>query len=191
MSLGRNILMRMFGRPRGVLGKLGGLVMARTNAGCGAWVAGLLEVEPDDRILEVGFGPGMLVRRLADLASTGQIAGVDPSPEMVAQARAQNAAAIVRGQVDLRPGSVENLPFADDSFDNALAINSMQVWPDALVGLREVRRVLKPGGRVALGFTSYSGQKSEGLTEKLTAAGFVRAQMVRRDKDFCVLASKP
>jgi hypothetical protein len=49
---------------------------------------------------------------------------------MVEQARARNAAAIESGRVDLRRGSVESLPFDDDTFDKALAINSMQVWPD-------------------------------------------------------------
>jgi ubiquinone/menaquinone biosynthesis C-methylase UbiE len=72
---------------------------------------------------------------------------------MVEQARARNATGIQSGRIDLRHGSVESLPFDDNSFDRALAINSMQVWPDAAAGLREIRRVLKPGGRIALGFT--------------------------------------
>jgi ubiquinone/menaquinone biosynthesis C-methylase UbiE len=66
-------------------------------------------------------------------------------------------------------GSVERLPFDDNNFDKALATNSMQVWPDAVVGLREMRRVVKPGGRIAIGFTRYSGQPNEGLTDTLDA----------------------
>src|SRR5262249_13494696 len=120
---------------------------------CGAWTADLLEVGPKDSVLEVGFGPGVVIQRLSNLASAGHIAGADPSREMLEQARARNATAIQHGRVDLRRGSAENLPFDDNSFDKALAINSIQVWPDAVAGLREVRRVLRPGGRVALGFT--------------------------------------
>ena len=71
-----------------------------------------------------------------------------------------------------RHGSAARLPFAADTFDKAPAINSMQVWPDAGAGLREMRRVMKPGGRVALAFTPYSGQKKAGVAEALTAAGF-------------------
>src|SRR4029077_7904517 len=101
--------------------------MARTNAGCGAWVTDLLEVGPNDSVLEVGFGPGVVIQRLSKLATTGHVAGIDPSREMVEQPRARNATAIQRGRVNLRHGSVERLPFDDSSFDKALAINSMQV----------------------------------------------------------------
>jgi ubiquinone/menaquinone biosynthesis C-methylase UbiE len=94
--------------------------MARMNADCGAWVSDLLEVGPNDRVLEVGFGPGVIIQRLAELAAAGHVAGVDQSREMVEQARARNATAIRDGRVDLRHGSVENLPFDDDSFDKAL-----------------------------------------------------------------------
>jgi SAM-dependent methyltransferase len=76
------------------------------------------------------------------------------------------------------------------SFDRALAINSMQYWPQAVVGLREVRRVMKAGGVIALGFTPYSGQPNKGLVEALTAAGFAQAHVVESDKGFCALATK-
>lgn len=190
MSAMRNLLMRAFGRPQGLLGSLGGMVMARTNAECGAWVSDLLEVEPNDSVLEVGFGPGVVIQRLSNLASAGNVAGIDPSPEMLEQARNRNASAIRSGRVDLRSGLVERLPFDEKSFDKALAINSMQVWPDAVAGLREVKRVMKPGGRIALGFTPYSGQRREGLAEKLVAAGFTKARVVETDKWFCALATK-
>lgn len=84
-------------------------------------------------MLEVGFGPRVVIQRLSKLATTGHVAGIDPSREMVEQARARNSTAIQSGRVDLRHGSVESLPFDDSSFDKALAINSMQVWPDDLL----------------------------------------------------------
>jgi ubiquinone/menaquinone biosynthesis C-methylase UbiE len=191
MSIMRATLMRMFGRPQGALGRLGGLVMARINADCGAWVVELLEVRPSDRVLEVGFGPSVVVQHLAKSASDGHVAGIDQSQEMVEQARARNAIAIQNGRVDLRYGLVESLPFDSDSFDKALAINSMQVWPDAIAGLREIRRVMKSGGRIALGFTPYSGQPKGGLAARLMAAGFADARTVEKDRLFCALATKP
>jgi ubiquinone/menaquinone biosynthesis C-methylase UbiE len=190
MSIMKPILMRMFGRPRGSLGRLGGHIMARMNAECGARACELLEIAADDSILEIGFGPGVTIDHLTTLVPAGRVAGVDYSSEMVEQARERNAAAIRNGRVDLRHGSVASLPFDSDSFDGALAINSMQVWPDAVAGLQEVRRVLRPGATVALGFTPWSGQSRNDVTETLDAAGFEEIQVVEIDAGFCVLATK-
>jgi ubiquinone/menaquinone biosynthesis C-methylase UbiE len=103
---------------------------------------------------------------------------VDPSKEMVAQATTRNKKAIESGRVDLRHGPVASLPFADNTFDKAMAINSMQVWPDAVAGLREMRRCIRTGGTVALGFTPNSGRPNTGLAETFTAAGFAKAHVV-------------
>ncbi|WP_255556670.1 class I SAM-dependent methyltransferase [Methylococcus sp. Mc7] len=165
--------------------------MAHMNQKCAAWVIDLLEIQPNDKTLEVGFGPGVGIELLTKAALEGYVAGVDPSQEMVAQARARNATAITSGHVDLRYGSAESLPFEDNTFNKALAINSMQVWMDAAAGLREIRRVMKAGGRIALGFTPYSGQQKVGLSDRLAAAGLVEAHVVETDTGFCVLAIKP
>jgi hypothetical protein len=66
----------------------------------------------------------------------------------------------------------------------------MQVWTDAMIGLRSMRRLIKVGGKIALGFTHHSGQSSTGLTEMLTTAGFTEAHLIKTDRGFCVLATK-
>ncbi len=99
------IFKRAFGRPRGFLGKLGGLIMARMNRKCAAWVIELLHVQPSDKVLEVGFGPGVGIQLLTSSASAGYVVGVDPSKEMVAQATTRNKQAIESGRADLRHGS--------------------------------------------------------------------------------------
>jgi ubiquinone/menaquinone biosynthesis C-methylase UbiE len=185
----KSTLMRTFGRPTGTLGKLGGIIMARTNAPFARSVISLLDVQSHEQVLEVGFGPGVGIQLLAKSAQ--RVAGVDCSGEMVQQARARNAEAIARGVVDLRHGSAEDLPFGDNSFDAVLAINSMQVWPDVTAGLREVGRVTRSGGRVALGFTPYSGRSRAGIAELLLAAGFAEVSMVETKRGFCALAQKP
>jgi len=189
MNMTRDLLLRMFGRPQGMLGRLGGIIMARTNERCGTWVIELLQIAPKDAVLEVGFGPGVIIERISQRAATTHVAGIDASSEMVKQARIRNAAAIETGQVDLRQGSVEDLPFGDNTFDKALAVNSMQVWTDRLAGLRQVRRVLKPAATLALGYTAHSGQSKTGLTEVLSRAGFTTSQVLKKNW-FCVLASK-
>ena len=144
-----------------------------------------------DKVIEVGFGPGVAVQLMVRLIPVEFVAGIDSSEEMVKQATARNAKVIERGQVELRHGSVESLPFEDTVFDKALAINSMQVWSDAATGLREIRRVLKAGGKIALGFTPYSGQSKDGVPELLANAGFPNARVVESGNGFCVLAVKP
>jgi len=191
MPWAHNLLMRMFGRPRGVLGRLGGVIMARVNRDAAAQVIEMLDFRPDDKVLEVGFGPGVAIQLLLHRVPAGSVAGIDYSQEMVRQAAARNAAALRNRKVDLRYGSVERLPFADETFDKALAINSMQAWSDSRAGLREIRRVLKRRGDVALAFTVNSGQPKEGVAELLTAAGFAEARIVDRPKFFCAIATKP
>jgi SAM-dependent methyltransferase len=92
-----SLLMQMFGRPKGILGRLGGFILARTKRDFTEWVIYLLEIQPDDKVLEVGFGPGVGIEILASAVSTGYIAGVDYSKEMVEQARVRNAKAIETG----------------------------------------------------------------------------------------------
>jgi len=186
-----NLLTRMFGRPNGVLGRLGGVIMARVNRDAAAQIIEMLDIRSDDKVLEVGFGPGVAIQLLLHRVPAGTVAGIDYSQEMVRQAAARNAVALRNRRVDLRYGSVERLPFADETFDKALAINSMQTWSDARTGLREIQRVLKHRGNVALGFTVNSGQPKEGVEDLLTVAGFAQARIVDRPKLFCAIATKP
>jgi len=187
---GCKLLMQMFGRPKGILGRLGGAIMARVNRDAAAHVIDVLDLRPNDRILEVGFGPGEEIELLLLRVPDGSVAGVDQSQEMVRQAAAGNAEALRSRRVELRYGSVERLPFADTTFDKALAINSMQAWPDARAGLREIWRVLKGGGGVTLGFTVNSGQPNQGVAESLGAVGFTQARIMDGPQLFCATAVK-
>jgi ubiquinone/menaquinone biosynthesis C-methylase UbiE len=156
------------------------VLLWRARTGSAQLVSSICSTSSPAIKCEVGFGPGVGIQLLTSSASAGYVAGVDPSKEMVAQAASRNKKSIESGQVDLRHGSVASLRFADNTFDKALAINSMQVWPDAVASLGEMRRVIKPGGKVALGFTPNSGQPNTGLAEMFTAAWFAKADVVER-----------
>jgi ubiquinone/menaquinone biosynthesis C-methylase UbiE len=67
----------------------------------------------------------------------------------------------------------------------------MQAWPDAGAGLREIRRVLKSGGNLALGFTIYSGQSRDEVTQSLAGAGLTNARLVEGENIFCAIVSSP
>lgn len=195
--------MRMFGVPTGILGRLGGLLLARFLGPFNEWVVELLEVASSDRILEVGYGPGVATELLAAAARDGLVAGVDPSIAMFRKASARNATAIQAGQVDLRVGVAEALPFEDATFDSAMSVNSMQIWSSPEAGLHEIKRCLRVGGRVACAFTPVTGLSPGHVTRIFEKAGFAGVQVahsrswVRAEglffdsKDgFCALAVK-
>ncbi|HEY3230135.1 MAG TPA: class I SAM-dependent methyltransferase [Roseiflexaceae bacterium] len=113
----------------------------------------------------------------------------------------RNAAAIRAGRVDLRHGSAAALPYRDNTFDKAFAVNSMHHWPDTTAGLSELRRVLKPGGLVAIteqprGAVDEAAVReiAEKLMAKLSAAGFRQIRMefrpMRRATSTCALGVK-
>src|SRR5258707_13503260 len=90
----RDLLMRMFGRPKGVLGRLGGVIMARVNRDAAAQVIEVLDVRPNDKVLEVGFGPGVAIQLLLCRVPAGSLPAVDQPQEMVREWGARNADAL-------------------------------------------------------------------------------------------------
>jgi ubiquinone/menaquinone biosynthesis C-methylase UbiE len=158
-------------RPHGAVGRVFGLLMTLINAPAFEFAERALAPQSGDAILEIGFGTGRLVRRLA--ARARFVGGVDPSPLMVETGRKANATAIERGQVDLRLGDAGALPWPEGTFDKACALHSFQFWPDPAAGLAEVRRVLKPHGLLLLMLRAHApGRASaEDLPNPLSRAG--------------------
>lgn len=189
MGLLGRIADRMFGRPSGYLGRIGGRIMERTNADVAAAVVDELDLAPTDSVLEVGFGPGVGIELAAETAVDGFVAGVDPSATMVERTTRRNRAAIEAGTVDLRYGTATDLPFADATFDAAFSINSLHLWGDPRAGLAEIARVLKPGGTVAVTLTSRADRPEEPLESLLRAAGFEDVR--RTDPAETVLGTTP
>jgi SAM-dependent methyltransferase len=143
-----------FGRPTGFPGRIAGWVMAHrsSNRRRNVWAVSLLDVRRDDRVLEIGFGPGVAIRELARLAPDGYVCGLDHSEVMLHQAGRRNADGVRRGRVELRLGSVERVPAFEVPFDKILAVNALQFWDEPVEPLRELRRVLRSGGRIAIAF---------------------------------------
>jgi ubiquinone/menaquinone biosynthesis C-methylase UbiE len=124
--------------------------MAFTNGPMNRLTAELLDVQPDDHILEIGFGPGSLIQMLASHAARGFVAGVDHSEIIVKQATRRNEAFVRAGRVEVKEGSVSKLPFPDDRFTKVCAVNSFHLWPSPEADVQEVRRVMKRGGLLLL-----------------------------------------
>jgi SAM-dependent methyltransferase len=147
-----SVMVGQFGHPHGFGGRAAGWVMATrgSNRERNIWAVGLLDVQPHDRVLEIGFGPGVAIREFASRATNGLVVGVDHSEVMVRQARKRNAAAVRAGRVDLRLGSAEALPGFDEPFDKILAVNSLLFWDDPVARLKELHDRLRPGGQIAI-----------------------------------------
>jgi SAM-dependent methyltransferase len=138
--------------PRGAAGRVTAWEMAHrpSNRRRSGWVVSLLDVQPTDQVLEIGFGPGLAIAGLAR-AGAGHVYGLDHSGVMLRQASRRNAAAIRAGRVTLVRGSVDQIPPAlDGPFDAILAVNSLGFWPAPPERLAELRRRLAPGGRIAI-----------------------------------------
>jgi ubiquinone/menaquinone biosynthesis C-methylase UbiE len=192
-------LVRQFGHPRGLAGRMAGWVMGhrRSNRQRNRWVVSVLDVRPTDRVLEIGFGPGIAIAELAARATRGKVYGIDHSEVMVRQAGRRNAPAVRAGRVHLVQAGVDRLPSFDEPLDAIVAVNSVGFWPDPVDRLRELRRLLRPGGRIALasqprlpGVTTERATRE--LQDLLARAGYTRIRVETLDLDppvGCVLAA--
>jgi SAM-dependent methyltransferase len=194
---------RHFARPSGVLGWLVGHLLALKNRRRSEWVLSLLNVRPGDHVLEIGFGPGVDTLRASEQVEHGFVAGIDPSREMVRQASRRNAVGVEAGLVELLCASAERIPYPANSFDKVFAINSLQFCEDLPRALREIGRVLKPGGAVSVAIQPRLPGATErhvdavdaALQSSLREAGFSaltrRRKMMKPVSCVCISAVKP
>ena len=155
-------------RFQGASGLVIGAVMLVGRGSLSRLVADLAGVGPGDRVLDVGCGPGSAAREAARRGA--EVTGVDPAPMMLRLGRYLSTSRSGRNIVFV-PGTAEALPVADRAFTVAWAISSAHHWPDVLAGLRELHRVLAPGGRLIIA----EGAARPGA-RGLAAHGFTEAQ---------------
>jgi len=197
--------------PTGWLGRLMLRGMNITHSGLTDWGLSHVAIRKCDAILDVGCGGGRTVHKLAGIATSGRVYGIDSSEASVTVSRRANKQFIDAGQVEIRHGSVSSLPFPDSEFDLVTAVNTHCYWPDLLADMKEILRVLKPGGTLMILVGAYKGgrygarnerfaqliniacQSRDELGELLAAAGCSGVQVfeeVRRGW-ICGVGSKP
>jgi ubiquinone/menaquinone biosynthesis C-methylase UbiE len=173
-------------RPSGALGWLIGNIMSHETESLNAAALAALELRPDNRVLEVGFGHGKTIRKAAETVTSGFVAGVDFSETMLGMARRRCAKFVVTGRVRLELADSACLPFPDHYFDKAYSVHTLYFWNDPAAHLREIGRVLSPGAHLVLGFRTnddgrgaeafpgavYSFYGVEAVRELLRASGF-------------------
>jgi len=177
---------RQLRQPTGLAGRLLGQAMEIANQQPNRAAIAALDIGPGDDVLELGFGPGAAIKVLAELAPAGKIYGVDQSQVMLDLACRRNRAAIRAGQVVLKLGSFDSLPLPDCSVSRILAVNVAYFWSHPTPILKELKRVLRPGGSIAIYVTEASTMRRwkfatpqthrtfdrQALTELLRNGGF-------------------
>lgn len=194
-----------FACPQGKWGRLVGQVMAIKNAGMNRFAVEVLNPQPQDQVLEIGFGHGMAMEMIAERATNGFVAGIDLSGVMVLQAAKRNQRFIKSGLVEVSQASVADIPYEFARFNKVLAVNNYQFWPNAEHNLTEIQRVLGEGGllvlclrlktpgrlfQVAPGFTEQEVDEVVGL---MRWVGFREVQLARRRVRYetvCLIAKK-
>jgi ubiquinone/menaquinone biosynthesis C-methylase UbiE len=185
--------------------------MNRHHSGVTDWGLQQLMIGDRDTILDVGCGGGRTVQKLAAAAAHGVVRGIDYSSESVAAAKRLNRELIEQKRVTIEEASVLALPFADVTFDLITAVETHFWWGDIDAGMRELFRVLRPGGHAAIIAEFYNGGRHARYAERLeryttmasldveqhralfTNAGFVDVRVVEEAKKgwICVVGAKP
>lgn len=150
------------GNPASPTGEAGEQMLERMNRShyeLTGWGLSFLSFGGSERVLDIGCGGGMTLHRLSEKITTGHLTGLDHSTTSVAASMRLNLSDIADGRMDIVRGDVAALPFADQSFDRIVTVESFYFWPDPARNLKEVYRVLRRGGHFALISEIYGGQE--------------------------------
>lgn len=167
---------------KGVLGGIIAFIMARETWQDNLNAIDALDIQPGDRVLDVGTGHGRSLGELTRRASSGQVTGADPSALMVETAARRNRELVRSGLVNVVQADVYQLPFSDAAFDKVLCVHVVYFWNDMGAGLREIARVMKPGAKLALVFRTAANEAAvkafPGDVYRFPALGEVRTELM-------------
>jgi ubiquinone/menaquinone biosynthesis C-methylase UbiE len=164
-------MMEQSRKPSGRFGVFQARLMNMGHSQITLWGLSYISINKDDTILDIGCGGGKTVNTLAKTAAEGKVYGIDYSEVSVAVATKTNKELVNAGRVEISHASVESLPFPDNMFNLVTAIESYYFWPDPIDNLKEVRRVLKPGGTLILINACYRDERFEKRNSNLASIG--------------------
>ncbi len=167
-----------FREPRGPLGLMAGRIMSKrsSNQDRSTWTVDLLDVQPDDRILELGYGPGIGLEAALRRLSSGRLVGLDHSTTMRNMAARRLRAVRSPSEPELRIGTADALPDDLGTFDKTFSCNVWLFWKEPVAVFERLRGHLAPGGTVAVTHLPRHGGATRETT--LRAADTINAQLV-------------
>jgi ubiquinone/menaquinone biosynthesis C-methylase UbiE len=155
-------------KPDGLFGRMVmSIVFDRGNAFLNNFVNELISIKIDDRIIEIGFGTGKLIDKMAQQIDTGLIEGVDFSKVMVSIARKRNKKNITKGKVKILEGNFDEIPFEKESFTKACSINTLYFWTKPAHTAKKIAEILKPDGKLILAFEDFEQLKRRKLNQEV------------------------
>lgn len=158
-------------KPTGEAGKLIADEMNLNHYKLTSWGLGKIDIKQDSIILDIGCGGGRTVNRLALLASEGKVFGIDYSSDCVNWSIEFNKGLIDGGKVEIHNASVEKIPFENNKFDLALAVETVYFWPSLIENFSEIKRILKPSGRIMIINEMYASQSFKDRNDQYVKAG--------------------
>jgi ubiquinone/menaquinone biosynthesis C-methylase UbiE len=164
--ISKKFLAAQLRQPSGWFGKiLMGDFLNQHNEKMNNFAVEMLDLQPTDRVLDIGFGGGVTIERMLGTIDTGKIYGVDFSQEMVDKAKHKFKSAIESDKVSIEFADVRALPFEENTFDKVCTVNTIYFWDDPLASLQEIKRVMKHGGRLVVGIRSADKMKDLPVTQ--------------------------
>lgn len=159
---------RQLGQPSGWFGRWLMRLLNRENAEMNQLALSQLDLHQGDRVLEIGFGGGYLLEQMLETQLPSLVMGVDPSLDVLKLGNQRLQSWIDQGQLLLKEGCAEALPFEAGTFGRIVTVNTLYFWTDAAMVLRECRRVLRPEGVLVVCYNSADFL----LANELDAYGF-------------------
>ncbi|MED9968846.1 MAG: class I SAM-dependent methyltransferase [Ruminococcus sp.] len=186
-------------KPDGFWGRLMIRSMNKGHHELTDWALSHLDIANGDFVLDVGCGGGRTVSKLCELVGSGKAYGIDYSELCVKNSKALNNKNVLCNKAVIKQASVSELPFDDNMFDKVTAVETYYFWPDKLNDLIEIKRVLKPGGKLLLVFEmlydrddpkkwekvekrlSIKAVTENGVTAMLAKAGYVNITTYKKE----------
>ena len=190
----RSFLAKQLGSPTGIFGRLVMRLLNRDNAIMNDFALEQIALQPGERVLEIGFGGGYLIDRMATSKIPSFIAGVDPAIDVIQMGSKKFRSHIEQGYIELKQARGESVPYSGNSFNKICTVNTIYFWSNPQLVLAECDRLLKPQGKLVIcynspaflaqtkliqyGFTAYEPQELESL---MANAGLINISTISAD----------